>query len=86
MSEEVFDFSGGQMTQAKILELKSSFNKEFSLIYQLCEFILENSQKPTLLLVTLSTLLRFLNWIPLGYIFETKMIDTLILKVLLHVK
>ena len=26
-----------QMTQAKIKELKNSFNNEFSLIYQLCE-------------------------------------------------
>ena len=81
MSEEVFDFSNGQMTQAKIKELKTSFNKEFIIIYQLCEYILDNSQKVTLLLVTLQTLLRFLNWIPLGYIFETKMIETLILKV-----
>lgn len=81
MSEEVFDFSGGQMTTAKIKELKESFNKEFSLIYQLCEYILENSQKPSLILVTLQTLLRFLNWIPLGYIFETKMIEILIFKV-----
>lgn len=31
---------------------------------------------------TLETLLRFLNWIPLGYIFETKLITTLIFKFL----
>eukprot|EP01114_Cavostelium_apophysatum_P018091 TRINITY_DN5522_c0_g1_i1.p1 TRINITY_DN5522_c0_g1~~TRINITY_DN5522_c0_g1_i1.p1 ORF type:complete len:1069 (+),score=345.41 TRINITY_DN5522_c0_g1_i1:320-3526(+) len=82
MSEEVFDFSSGQMTHAKINQLKASFNKEFSQIFTLCEFILDNSQKPSLLLVTLKTLLRFLNWIPLGYIFETKLVDTLILKFL----
>lgn len=82
MSEEVFDFSGGQMTQAKIKELKTSFNSEFVVIYQLCEYVLDNSQKPSLLFATLQTLLRFLNWIPLGYIFETKMIDTLVFKVL----
>lgn len=27
------------------------------------------------------TLLRFLNWIPLGYIFETQLISTLVYKV-----
>ena len=27
---------------------------------------------------TLETLLRFLNWIPLGYIFETRVIDYLV--------
>ncbi len=29
-------------------------------------------------MVTLETLLRFLSWIPLGYIFETTMVNTLI--------
>jgi len=80
-SEEIFDYSSGQMTQAKIKDLKTSFNKEFSYIYQLCDYILELSQKPSLILATLKTLLRFLNWIPLGYIFETNMIKTLIFKV-----
>jgi len=80
MSEEVFDFSGGQMTQAKIKELKSSFNAEFSEIYQLCDLILDKSQQASLLVVTLQTLLRFLNWIPLGYIFSTRMVDMLVKK------
>ena len=34
--------------QMKIKELKSSFNSEFSLIYELCDYILSNSQKPSL--------------------------------------
>ena len=33
---------------------------------------------------TLQTLLKFLNWIPLGYVFETKLISTLIYKVCLR--
>ncbi|MEQ2173958.1 hypothetical protein GOODEAATRI_002924 [Goodea atripinnis] len=57
LSEEVFDFSSGQMTQ-------------------------ENSQNAPLVHATLETLLRFLNWIPLGYIFETKLISTLVYKAL----
>ena len=32
-------------------------------------------------LLILQTLLRFLNWIPLGYIFETQLISTLVYKV-----
>jgi exportin-1 len=79
-SEEVFDFSRGKMTQAKIKELKESFNKEFLSIYQLCELILNSAKKPELISVTLQTLLRFLNWIPLGYIFETTLLDALIQK------
>lgn len=41
----------------------------------------DNSQNVTLVGACLETLLRFLNWIPLGYIFETKLISTLIYKV-----
>jgi exportin-1 len=68
------------MTNAKINELKQSFNKEFSLIYELCEFILTKAQKVSLISSTLQTLLRFLNWIPLGYIFETQLIPLLTTK------
>lgn len=35
------------------------------------------AEQPSLVKATLETLLRFLNWIPLGYIFETAIIETL---------
>ena len=41
----------------------------------------DNSQSITLVGATLETLLKFLNWIPLGYIFETKLVTTLIYRV-----
>jgi len=82
LSEEVFDFSSGQMTQTKAKHLKDTMCSQFSEVFQLCEFVLDNSQNPPLVGVTLETLLRFLNWIPLGYIFETKLISTLIFKFL----
>ncbi|KAJ3610914.1 hypothetical protein NHX12_023004 [Muraenolepis orangiensis] len=82
LSEEVFDFSSGQMTQVKAKHLKDSMCNEFSQIFQLCQFVMENSQNATLVHATLETLLRFLNWIPLGYIFETKLISTLVYKFL----
>ncbi|KAL3873911.1 hypothetical protein ACJMK2_036989 [Sinanodonta woodiana] len=82
LSEEVFDFSSGQMTQAKAKHLKDSMCSEFSQIFQLCQFVMDNSQNAPLVGSTLETLLRFLNWIPLGYIFETKLITTLIYKFL----
>lgn len=82
LSEEVFDFSKDEMTSAKAKRLKESFNQDFSLIYQLCDFIMEHSDKPSLLSMTLQTLLRFLNWIPLGYIFETQMVERLVHKFL----
>jgi len=83
LSEEVFDFSKGSMTQSKIRQLKDSLNSEFYQIFQLCDFVMGNSQKPKLLLVTLETLLRYLSWIPLGYIFETGLVNTLISRFLI---
>ncbi|KZV92865.1 hypothetical protein EXIGLDRAFT_836122 [Exidia glandulosa HHB12029] len=78
LSEEVFDFSAEHMTQTKTKTLKTQMSSEFTEIFQLCSEILEKAQKPSLIRATLETLLRFLNWIPLGFIFETPMIDMLI--------
>jgi len=82
LSEEVFDFSSGNMTQIKAKHLKDSMCSEFSQIFQLCQFVLDNSANAALVGATLETLLRFLSWVPLGYIFETKLIGTLIYKFL----
>jgi len=81
LSEEIFDYSAEQMTQAKIKNLKNQLGDEFSEIFKLCCEILEEAQKTSLIKATLETLLRFLNWIPLGYIFETSIIDLLITRV-----
>lgn len=81
LSEEIFDYSAEQMTQAKIKSLKNQLGDEFSEIFKLCCEVLEEAQKTTLIKATLETLLRFLNWIPLGYIFETSIIDLLITRV-----
>ncbi|XP_059618860.1 exportin-1 [Phlebotomus argentipes] len=82
LSEEVFDFSSGQITQTKAKHLKDTMCSEFSQIFQLCSFVLEGSLNAPLIAATLETLLRFLNWIPYGYIFETKLVSTLINKFL----
>lgn len=78
LSEEIFDYSAEQMTQAKTKNLKNQMCGEFAEVFQLCSEVLEKAQKPSLIKATLETLLRFLNWIPLGYIFETPVIDHLI--------
>ncbi|KAK7015002.1 CRM1 C terminal-domain-containing protein [Favolaschia claudopus] len=78
LSEEIFDFSAEQMTQTKIKNLKNQMCGEFSEIFKLCSEVLEEAQKTSLIKATLETLLRFLNWIPLGYIFETMVIDLLL--------
>lgn len=81
LSEEIFDFSADQMTQNKIKNLKNQMCGEFSEIFKLCSEVLEEASKTSLIRATLETLLRFLNWIPLGYIFETTVIDLLLNRV-----
>ncbi|XP_047329646.1 protein EXPORTIN 1A [Impatiens glandulifera] len=79
LSEEVFDFSRGEMTQQKIKELKQSLNSEFQLIHELCMYVLSAaSQRTELIRATLATLHAFLSWIPLGYIFESPLLETLL--------
>ncbi|RMZ76206.1 hypothetical protein DV737_g4927, partial [Chaetothyriales sp. CBS 132003] len=78
LSEEVFDFSQDQLTSAKAKNLKTSMCNEFSSIFQLCNEVLTSADSIPLVRATLDTLLRFLNWIPLGFIFETQLIDTLV--------
>ena len=77
LSEEVFDFSADQMTSVKTKNLKNTMSAEFAAIFQLCSEVLNTANQASLISATLETLLRFLNWIPLGYIFETPIIDTL---------
>ncbi|CAE5965940.1 unnamed protein product [Arabidopsis arenosa] len=78
LSEEVFDFSRGEMTQQKIKELKQSLNSEFQLIHELCLYVLSASQRQELIRATLSALHAYLSWIPLGYIFESPLLETLL--------
>lgn len=82
LSEEVFDFSQDQMTSVKARNLKTSMTQEFASIFQLCSEVLNTANQPSLVKATLETLLRFLNWIPLGYIFETPIINTLLTRFL----
>lgn len=77
LSEEVFDYSADQMTSSKTKNMKSTMCQEFSSIFQLCSEVLNTANQSSLVKATLETLLRFLNWIPLGFIFETPIIDTL---------
>lgn len=82
LSEEVFDFSQDQMTSTKAKNLKTTMCQEFSSIFQLCSEVLTSANQSSLIKATLDTLLRFLNWIPLGYVFETPIINTLITRFL----
>lgn len=78
LSEEVFDFSRGELTQAKTRELKNSLNQQFTLIHDLCLFVLANTRRQELVRATLSALAAYLSWVPAGYIFEGSVVQHLL--------
>ena len=55
--------------------------QEFASIFELCQFVMSNSQNSMLLLTTLTCLEQFLDWIPTAYIIEYELIPTLCLQV-----
>ena len=77
LSEEVFEFSKGKMVQVKAQHLKDALCLQFGPIFDLCAFVFENSSSVTLVHTTLETLLRFLSWIPMDYVFSTPLIQFL---------
>eukprot|EP00252_Welwitschia_mirabilis_P021498 TRINITY_DN552_c0_g1_i7.p1 TRINITY_DN552_c0_g1~~TRINITY_DN552_c0_g1_i7.p1 ORF type:complete len:1076 (+),score=191.44 TRINITY_DN552_c0_g1_i7:303-3530(+) len=78
LSEEVFDFSRGEMTQKRIRDLKDSLKSEFRLIHELCIYVFSVSQRTELIRATLATLHVYLSWIPVNYIFESTLLQSLI--------
>lgn len=77
MSEEIFDYSQDQMTQAKANSLKMSLKAEFEQIFKLCYEILDKTQKSSLIIATLNALLKYIHWIPLNYVFQTDLLSML---------
>eukprot|EP00045_Choanoeca_perplexa_P014253 m.166442 g.166442 ORF g.166442 m.166442 type:complete len:1076 (-) comp16623_c0_seq1:135-3362(-) len=82
LSEEIFDFSKGTIVQVKAQHLKDALCEQFQPIFELCQFVMENSGQASLIEQTLATMLRFLSWIPIGYVFETDLVPTLVNKFL----
>uniref|UniRef100_A0A915EA02 Exportin-1 n=1 Tax=Ditylenchus dipsaci TaxID=166011 RepID=A0A915EA02_9BILA len=81
LSEEVFDFGTG-LTSARAVQLKQQFCGQFESVHELCHEILENSDNAQLIYATLQTLHGFLDWIPVGYVFENNLIDLITTKFL----
>jgi exportin-1 len=85
LSEDLFDFSKSEITSTKTKELKTNFAQDFTTIYQLCDYILKNhistpgTVKISLVKSTLKTLLTFLSWMPLTYVFVSDLIEQILL-------
>ncbi|SCU99333.1 LADA_0H19064g1_1 [Lachancea dasiensis] len=82
LSEEVFDFSAEQMTQAKALHLKTSMSKEFEQIFKLCFQVMDAGSTTSLVVAALESLLRYLHWIPYHYIYDSNLLELLSTKFL----
>ena len=88
LSEEVFDFSKNSMTSAEIGALKGRFASEFQSVYEACDFVLKGYLKDktkvrlSLLRACMETLLAFLSWMPLVYIFLTDLIEGILMPLL----
>ncbi|KAI8978938.1 armadillo-type protein [Pilobolus umbonatus] len=81
LSEEVFDFSADQMTQAKMHKLKSRMIDELGSIFYLCKTTLTNpASTGSLKEITLETLLKFISWIPTQFIFQDDLLVILKLR------
>ena len=80
LSEEVFDFSRGELTQAKARDLKTSLNAQFGAVHDLCTFALAaaSPSSPSIARATLDTLHAYLSWVPLAYVFESDVVATLL--------
>ena len=88
LSEEIFEYSKESMTSKQIKQLKTSFKKEFKMIFDLCLYVFQNYiTNPNVVKVTLvksciSCINALLVWIPLSYIFLTNLIDKIMLNLI----
>ena len=84
LSEEVFEFGKETMTARKAGRLCETLSSQFSVIFELCTFVLSThasktaSVKPSLVTAALATLQRFICFIHRRYIFETDLVSLLI--------
>jgi len=64
--------------QDKTRHLKHTLNAQFRMIHELCTFVLLNTRKESLVRATLTALHAYLSWVPVGYIFESNMVQLLL--------
>lgn len=72
------------MTKKQIEQLKNSYIEDFKTVYTLCKNVLDQCANPganisgTLQRGCLKTLQAFMSWVPMGYIFETDLLEMLV--------
>ncbi|CAO3594483.1 unnamed protein product [Absidia cylindrospora] len=73
LNEEIFDYSGDQMTVARTEKLKAQMKKEADMVFGLCKQVLEANDvpQPSLTEAALATLSRFLVWLPQDFVVDS---------------
>ncbi|ORZ25895.1 armadillo-type protein [Absidia repens] len=73
LNEEIFDYSGDQMTVARTEKLKAQMKKEADIVFGLCKQVLEANDvpPPSLTEAALATLSRFLVWLPQDFVADS---------------
>lgn len=85
LSEEVFDFGTGPMTEltsARQARLREAMSAELRKIFDLFAHAAATTADVTTVKETLRALSGYLTWIPAEFVFETNLVDTLIGKFL----
>ena len=79
LSEEVFSFSSASLTSDASVQMKQHLSASFQQIFALCDDLLSAPGRLSapLLQQTLLCLHSFLHWIPVGYVFETALLQRL---------
>ncbi|CAO3697298.1 unnamed protein product [Rhizopus stolonifer] len=80
LSEEVFDYSSGSLTQVKTKKLKEQLISEFGSIFELCKKVLTTTTDEILLTTAMQTLKSMTYWMPSEYATQNDFLD------LLHIK
>ncbi|KAI8870320.1 hypothetical protein GQ42DRAFT_134936 [Ramicandelaber brevisporus] len=75
LSEDVFEFGSETMTQTKANALKEQLCKEFAEIFTLFIEVLERVVDTTIINLTITTLQRYISWVPLAFIFNTTLVE-----------
>ncbi|XP_026193527.1 exportin-1 [Cyclospora cayetanensis] len=84
LSEEVFDFGRNEMVSKRVDKLMDQLTAQFQEVYDTCMFVLRSyiaspsGMRESLVQQTLKCLSHFLKWVPLGFLFETDLVETLL--------
>lgn len=77
ISEEIFDYSEDKLTQARKHSLRKSLTVEFEKIFKFCMDLLSTSNDKILQMNTIETILRYINWLPFQFIFDSQLLHLL---------